>query len=523
MTKTEELKYNEFLEATGNPGKAEDLWFRWKILTDLYFLAVQVLGWQEVKRGTTNKIDPRFHRWFCQILSKDDLEDKLILVPRYHLKSTFVKLKIIQDVLKEPNTGILLGSRTTSLAKQELLWIRRVFATPILRRLFPDIIPDPGKEFNNWEKVTETELTLKRPTTEAFVEQGPQIYAAGLGTTITGTHPKRAYLDDLINESTIGSLVENQAAHEWWTYLQPICAEAPITVTGTFYHYLDLYNSMIRDRYFDKHVYIRSVKEGGKYIWSWMSDARFKKITKGMTPYAISTQMFNKPIPDEEKLFPEPQPLFPNLPVGEYKYYMAIDPAATDNPWSDDTGIVVGAVDPANTLWIVEATAIKKNPSLVADFIIQKYLQYHPVRVGIELGLQNSLQYLLQMKTTLWENANHSRLGMSVLPIQVSRKRSKVQRISMTLGAFMREGRCKIQESCVALLDQMRYFTGRDSDKDDLIDAASMIFQTVESFSHYYWYQPQDMEQPKYAMSFRELFKPEEPTWESQYVAGAVS
>ncbi len=88
----------------------------------------------------------------------------------------------------------------------------------------------------------------------------------------------------------------------------------------------------------------------------------------------------------------------------------------------------------------------------------------------------------------------------------------------MTLGAFMREGRCRICESCHSLLDQMRYFTGRDSDKDDLIDAASMIFSTVESFSQYYWYQPQGMEK-KFGFTFRELFKPAEPTWEGQYVS----
>jgi hypothetical protein len=521
MTKTEESKYQEFLKETQDEEKARTLWFRWKILTDLYFFAVEVLGWKEVKRGTANKIDPKFHRWFCNILEKDAGEDKLILVPRYHLKSTFVKLKIIQDVLKDPNTSILLGSRTTTLTKQELLWIRRVFATPILRRLFPDIIPDPGKDFNNWEKATETELTLRRPTHDAFIEQGPQVYCAGMGTTITGFHPKIVYLDDIIDDSTISSQIENKKALDWWIYLQPIAAEAPITITGTFYHYLDLYNSIIRNGSFGKKVFIRGCKENGKYIWSYMNDSRFKKMTKEMSSYAISTQMFNKPIPEEEKLFPEPQPLFKALPQGNYKYYIAVDPAATDNPWSDDTGLVVGAVDEHNNLWIVEATGIKKNPSAVADFIIQKYMQYHPIRVGIELGLQNSLQYLLQVKAQIYESINKVRLGMNVVPVQVSRKRSKVQRISMTLGAFMRESRCRIAESCKDLLDQMHYFTGRDSDKDDLIDAASMLFSTIETFSQYYWYQPQQLRE-KYSYTFQDLFKPKQVSWEEKYVSGAV-
>jgi hypothetical protein len=518
----EERKYKEFLEETGDDEKARTLYVRWKILTDLYFFATEVLGWKEVKKGTQNKIDPKFHRWFCNILEKDDGEDRLILVPRYHLKSTFIKLKIIQDVLRDPNTSILLGSRTTTLTKQELLWIRRVFATPILRRLFPDIIPDPGKDFNNWEKATETELTLCRPNADAFIEQGPQIYCAGMGTTITGFHPKKVYLDDIIDDSTISSLIENKKAHDWWVYLQPIAAEAPITITGTFYHYLDLYNTIIRNGSFGKNVHIRGCKENGKYIWSYMNDKRFNKMTKEMTPYAISSQMFNKPIPEEDKLFPEPQPLYKNLPPGKYKYYIAVDPAATDNPWSDDTGLVVGAVDEINNLWIVEATGIKKNPNAVADFIIQKYLQYKPLRIGIELGLQNSLQYLLEVKRQIYENTNKVRLPIVVVPVSVSRKKSKVQRISMTLGAFMREGRAKISENCKELLDQMHYFTGRESDKDDLIDAASMLFSTIETFSQFYWFQPQEMRQPAWGYSFQELFKPKIPEWDEKFVSGRV-
>lgn len=520
MTKFEQIQYDKFLEQTGEEDKARMMYLRWKITTDLYFFGVEVLGWKEVKRGTQNKIDPKFHRWLCNVIQKDDDEDKLLLVPRYHLKTAWIKLKIMQDILKDPTTSILLASRTGLLAKKELAWIRREFARPILRRLFPDVIPDPGKEFNNWEKATETELTLCRPTGETYTEQGDQLYSVGMGTTITGFHPKRVYLDDIIDDETIKSMVENQNAHDWWVYLQPIAAEAPFTITGTFYHYLDLYNTMIRTGGFGKHVYIRAVKENGKYIWSYMNDSRFRKMTKNMSQYAISTQMFNKPVPDEEKLFPEPQPLFKNLVPGKYKYYIAVDPAATDNPWSDDTGLVVGAVDEVNNLWIVEAVGIKKNPNAVADFIIQKYNQYRPVRIGIELGLQNSLQYLLQLKANLYEMQNKIRLGMNIIPITVSRKRSKSQRISMTLGAFMRNGRCKINENCTEMLDQMRYFTGRESDKDDLIDAASMLFSTIETFSQYYWTAPENKR--KFGYTFQDLFKEETPSWEDKYVSGAV-
>jgi hypothetical protein len=197
---------------------------------------------------------------------------------------------------------------------------------------------------------------------------------------------------------------------------------------------------------------------------------------------------------------------------------MAVDPAATDNPWSDDTGVVIGAVDEINNLWIVEAAAIKRNPNLVADFIINKYVQYRPYRLGIELGLQNSLQYLLQMKAQMYEQFHNMKLGMTIVPIQVSRKRSKSQRISLTFGAFVREGRCHIHENCTQLLEQMRYFTGREMDKDDLVDAASMLFQTIETFSQFYWFKPQGLAPASFGYTFQDLFKPHESSWEERFV-----
>jgi len=175
MTKSEQRKLDELLEAVdGNELEASRLYIKWKCLNDLYYLATEVLGWDKTREGK-RRIDPKFHRWLVQLLDKPG--DKLILVARDHMKSSWVKLKIVQEILNNPNIRILLASATKRLVVQELTDIKRIFATKILRTLFPEIIPDPGKDYNNWEKCTEQELTLRRDPERSYIPQGPQLLA----------------------------------------------------------------------------------------------------------------------------------------------------------------------------------------------------------------------------------------------------------------------------------------------------------------------------------------------------------
>jgi hypothetical protein len=65
---------------------------------------------------------------------------------------------------------------------------------------------------------------------------------------------------------------------------------------------------------------------------------------------------------------------------------------------------------------------------------------------------------------------------------------SKADKIDATLGAFVRESRAVFKPNMSELFHQMDYFN-RYSDKndDDILDAASMLIQTVENFSAYQW------------------------------------
>jgi len=513
VTQSEKHKWNEIVELVGdNKLEISRQFVRWKCLTDLYYLATDVLGWDKTREGK-RRIDPKFHKWLVGQLNRS--EDKMILVARDHMKSSWVKLKIVQTVLGNPNVRILLASATKRLVVQELNDIKRIFATKVLRSLFPDIVPDPGTDYNGWEKCTEQELTLRRDPERGYVPQGPQILAVGVGAKITGFHFEHAFLDDVLDEKSVTTADQIEKTIDWWGYLQPMLdTEADITIIGTPYHYADLYAVIERERLI-KHIIKRPAIQNGKPVYKYFTKKALDRRKRMMRDdYKFSCQYLLNPTPIEEKIFPPPHPTIGGLPPDEYIYYIACDPAATTKTWSDHSGIVVGALCPEKRLYIVEATKVKLSGDKLADLLIQKVIQYNPRRVGIELGQQEHLKYIIGLKVNEYNRINRSTLQFPILPVKTPRNKTKAQKIADTFGSFCRAGRCRILDNCVYLLQQMDLYTGREADEDDLLDAASMLFDCIEQFAVH-----RGIEIPKEdPNTIMGMFTPDRPSYMDKFV-----
>ena len=412
----------------------------------------------------------------------------MILVPRLHLKSTWVKLDIVRNVLLNPNIRIGLFSVASRLVEKELVEIKHMFANPELREIFNDIIPDPGKEQRGWEKCTANELTLKRDHSEGQkVPQESQVTVLGSGARMAGLHMDKGYLDDIVDQDSVKTPEQIKKTLDWWGYIQSIMElGAEYTITGTRYGRYDLYNTIITETQLP-HIVIRRAIEDGEVLYkSWFSKKALAKIKRRQGNYIFSCQYLLEPTAQEDKIFPGVQPTYERLPPGEYSYYIAVDPAATIEAYSDQTGIVVGAVDKFKQLWIERAIGVKKSGEEIVDLLIQLCLQYKPERIGIELGLQTHLQYILTNKIGDYERQHEVRVPFNFVPIPIPRKVSKGDRVHLTLGAFVREGKVLVRSDQIDLLHEMDYFTGKGKEKDNLVDAAAMLFYIIEDFNYGY-------------------------------------
>ncbi len=488
MTDLETKKYKELLDQTKDEKIATHLWLKWKCLTDLFFLGYEILGLKEAKDKKGRRlVDPVFHGWLASVLNTN--EDVMCVVPRRFMKTTWIKIKLIQNILKDPFIRQALYSSTSDLVEQELMSIKRMCSNPKLMALFPEVLVDPGPKGLGYQVNRANQLTIYRDPKAGTPPQECQIEAFGVGGNPVGKHFDVHIYDDIVTDKNSQTMEQLNKTREWYGYIQGVLEPGGQEMyIGTPYHYEDLTNFIQKEGIFDK-VYKRSYMENDKIIYSYFTQKMIDRLRRKMTPYQFSCQYECNPQPKEDQLFPPPQPTYQELPKGKYNWYISVDPAATTNAWSDETAIIVAAVNDIGYVFVEEAFHFKKKGNETAEFILQLNEKYNPRKIGIELSIQEHLRYIIELIKSNWEAAQKKTINLPIEPIQTT-KRDKYDKINLTLGSFVRSRRIAFNVRCTDLMTQMSLYNKNYSGKDDLVDACSMIFAIVEQFSFRYWKDP---------------------------------
>ena len=489
MNRADKLQYEEFLKEVKKPDEASKLWIRWKAITDLFYLGAEIFSLREAKNKRSGKyiLDPVLHKQMAWQMQST--EDTLQLYPRGHLKSAWLKFRIIQCILQNPNIRIGLWTKTTSLARKELKAIKSFFSQPILQEIFPDIVPP----IKMWEKDTADALTLKRPEAEGYIPQENQIEVWGIESVVTGHHYDAHFYDDVLDDKSITTTVQLDKLVNWWAHVQAIKdPEAFEKMIGTRYHYHDLYGMIMQEGYFKpENIVTRKAIENGKPIYKYFTLEHLGKLRKRMGDYVFSCQYLNEVVAMQDRIFVPPYPEWVKLPAKKI-YYITVDPA-TGKRYSNKTGVCVACVDkekPAGA-YFVEAYQINEPTDVVAQEVVNKIVTYQPERVGIELGLQQGLKPLIDLKLQQYENLNKTAVLRPMfieIPTNVARM-SKAQKIARTLGAMVRDGRVFFKGSMKQLYYQMDMLNpNSDANEDDIVDAAAMMMMIIPFFSYAQWW-----------------------------------
>ena len=473
--------------------KATWLWLRWKATTDLFFLGYEILGWKNAKHRISRRkvIDPSFHRLMAKQMDRD--EDSLLLFAREHLKSSWLRLKIVKNLLTNPFYRNGLWSLTQVLARDMLRYIKGLLQTEALQHLFPEIcVPKKEWEINNADSL----VVCRNEFLQEFYSDSPnpeaQIEVWGVGSAVTGKRYDAMFYDDILDKETVRSAVKMDQTRSWWTGMQPIQSFGAVEkMVGTPYHYHDLYAEIIDEDYFPIIERTPAIV-AGKVVYSYFTKKRLASLKVRMGEYPFSCNYMLDVRPQSHRMFMPPYPRFSELPENA-KYYISIDPASTTNAWSDETGIAVACVDRKRptAVFFVEVFGVKKNPDELADFVIDLMVKYRPYRIGIETNLSESLLFLIMAKIkTMEEKVGHT-LPKNFYPIRHGNK-SKADRINNTIASFIRSTRAFFPEDWKKrhkLFDQFDFFNpNTEKNKDDMIDACGMMIQTIEHFSQAHWF-----------------------------------
>ena len=337
-------------------------------------------------------------QWLTRQGGKDN---KLVLLPRGHMKSKIAAYLAAWWITKNPAETILYVSATSPLAEKQLYQIKQVIDSPVYRRYWPDMIhPEEGKR----EKWAVEEICVDHPIRKLEGIRDPTVKATGLTGSTTGFHASKVILDDLVvptnaytdeGRDKVAALYSQLASIE-----NPGAEEA---VFGTRYDPRDLYNTLLlmKESVFDDEgevideslvydVFQRVVETDGEFLWPRQQrqdgtlfgfDAKI--LARIKAKYVDSTQYYsqyynnpnssdNAPIDSSKFQYYERNLLKQNegswfIKERKLNIYAAIDFAFSLSKKADYTALVVVGVDGGGNYYVLEIDRFK------TDRIVEYY------------------------------------------------------------------------------------------------------------------------------------------------------
>jgi phage terminase large subunit-like protein len=197
-------------------------------------------------------------------LGKVDETNKLIMLPRAHLKSHMVATWASWVVTRHPEVTILYVSATSGLAETQLYAIKNILESPNYTRYFPEYIhPQEGKR----EKWTQTAISIDHIKRKTEGIRDATIATAGLTTNTTGWHADILIPDDLVVPENAYTEDGRESVSKKASQFTSILNAGGFTMAcGTRYHPSDIYASW-KEQQFD--IYDENDEVVGREnVWS---------------------------------------------------------------------------------------------------------------------------------------------------------------------------------------------------------------------------------------------------------------
>ena len=324
--------------------------------------------------------------------------NKLIMLPRAHLKSHMVATWCAWIITKHPEVTMLYVSATASLAETQLYAIKNILGSSVYMRFFPEYIhPQEGKR----EKWSSTALSVDHPKRRKEGIRDATISTAGLTTNTTGWHADVIVADDLVvPENAYTEDGRDSVAKKASQFTSIRNAGGFTMACGTRYHPSDIYALWKNQRFdiFDDdgikidEVPVWEIKEyvvekDGIFIWprAVRDDGKAfgydnRVLARIKAEYLDRVQFYaqyyndpNDPASDRisREKFQYYNPRFLKKEGGRWFYngrklnvYAAVDFAFSMSKAADFTAIVVVGIDHENNIYVLDIDRFKSDKTL---------------------------------------------------------------------------------------------------------------------------------------------------------------
>lgn len=321
--------------------------------------------------------------------------NKLLMLPRGHLKSHIVATWCAWIITRHPEVTILYVSATASLAETQLYAIKNMLGSSTYRRYFPEYVhPQEGKR----EKWSATSLSIDHVRRKSEGIRDCTINTAGLTTNTTGWHADVIVSDDLVVPENAYTEDGRESVSRKSSQFTSIRNAGGFTLAcGTRYHPRDVYSTwkeQVYEVYDDDgfkvdeqqvwEIFEREVETDGVYIWprTVREDGKAfgynqQILARIRAEYADKVQFYaqyynNPNDPQSDRIsrdkFQYFNPRLLNKESGRWWYkgrklniYASIDFAFSLKKGSDYTAIVVVGIDCDSNIYVLDIDRFKSD------------------------------------------------------------------------------------------------------------------------------------------------------------------
>jgi hypothetical protein len=321
--------------------------------------------------------------------------NKLIMLPRAHLKSHMVATWAAWVITRHPEITILYVSATAELAETQLYAIQNILGSTVYQRYFPEYInPQEGKR----EKWSQRKFTIDHLKRKQEGIRDATVSTAGLTTNTTGWHADIIIADDLVVPENAYTEDGRDGVMKKSSQFTSIRNAGGFTMAcGTRYHPSDIYATWkaqeydvyntegdIVDRAKVWEVREFAVESDGLFLWpkAMRADGKFfgfdaQVLARIRAEYSDRVQFYAQYYNDpndpgsnriDRNRFQYYDKKFIKQENGSWYFkrkklnvYAAIDFAFSLSKKSDNTAIVVIGVDEDNFIYILDIAVFKSD------------------------------------------------------------------------------------------------------------------------------------------------------------------
>lgn len=472
---------------------------------DLFFLAKFILAADRLKQGI--ELLDEHHESLCKDLMRmahkrfDGMKQGYIVEwPRGTMKSTIVCVAFpIWILLNWPNARILIDSEAAGKSLNFLKAIKQHIESPLFKEIFGEIF-DPKKDWNE-------ERIVVRRSMRGVIE--PSVDIGGVEKDKTGYHYDFILFDDITGDTNSRTVEQSQKVIRHAGLYLPLLDTHGLPVgTCTRWGFSD-HGEHVEEQNKD------AVKECRMQPWVINKLSAFKgarpesmeleeifrlepefkhqpreyllQALGTLKPWAFYCQYLLYPKSPHDAPFKREWIKWigedcPDIPYGSApdgsKVYVSIDPALTQNKDSDFTAIIVAALKPDFSIYILEVRRGHYDRKEILDHLVELNQVYKPVAIGMES--------VFRMKDIFLYLKMQAQLNNFVLPLRdfKTTNQNKGARI-LALSPLMKMGKFYMRRKVggmIYLEDEIVKFNPRriDAQQNDCLDAAGYLVEMFD-------------------------------------------